>query len=370
MNRREFLMTSLRAVIASAALASMLEKSWCLEQKRVLVLGGTVFLGPALVEALVADGHAVTLFNRGVTNPDLFPHVEKLHGFRSVDSTDQDFTSLANRHFDAIVDVWPQEPEMVASAARFLKDRTHHYLYTSSIGAYEHREFAKPGTIITETTPLQPWDLPGRAYNRNKAESERRLHDIIGDHLTIVRPTGIKGHRDDTPDLLTWLLRMRSGGEHIAPGNGREPFQMVDVKDVARFIALAIAKSVYGTFNLTGKLMTFREYLEACRSATGSDAVLTWIPKQFLHEHNLESDAELHTFAGNFPSWLPEPDHQGFYRISSEKAFKAGWRIRPFDETAFDCLKDYQLDRFIKPSDVLSPAKEKEVLDAWKRRTA
>lgn len=212
--------------------------------------------------------------------------------------------------------------------------------------------------------------MPGRAYNRNKAESERRLHEIIGERLTIVRPTGIKGHRDDTPSLLTWLVRMQSGGEHIAPGTGKEPFQMVDVKDVARFLALTIARSLYGTFNVTGKLMTFREYLENCKAATHSDAVLTWIPERFLHEHGLDSDGALHTFAGNFPSWEPESDYQGFYRISSEKAFKAGWLTRPFDETAYDCLEDYYFDHFMKPSEVLSPAKEKEVLEAWKHQAA
>jgi len=369
MNRREFLKSSGRVALASTLLTAACEGTSSTEQKRVLVLGGTNFLGPALVETLIADGHEITLFNRGVTNPELFPHVEKLHGFRSIDSADQDWTSLASRHFDAIVDVWPAEPEIVSSAARLLKDRAQHYLYVSSIGAYDHREFAKPGIVITESSPLHPWDLPGRAYNRNKAESERRLHDIVGERLTIVRPTGIKGHRDDTPSLLTWLVRMQSGGEHIAPGNGQDPFQMIDVKDVARFLALSIAKSLYGTFNVTGRLMNFREYLEACKTATHSDAVLTWIPQQFLHEHGLDSDSVLHTYAGNFPSWLPELDYQGFYRVSSDKAFQAGWRIRPFDETAFDCLEDYRAEHFMSPSEVLSPAKEKEVLEAWKRRS-
>ncbi len=330
-------------------------------------MGGTNFLGPALVDALIADGHAVTLFNRGVTNPELFPHLAKLRGFRSTDPADQDLTSLAHRHFDVVVDVWPNEPQMVSSAATFLKDRAQHYLYVSSIGAYDHNEFSKPD-VITETSPLEPWNASGRPYNRNKAESERRLHEIVGDRLTIVRPTGIKGHRDDTPDLLTWLLRMQAGGEHIAPGDGHDLHQFVDVQDVARFLALAIARQLYGTFNLARKSMTFREYLEACNGATHSDATLTWIPQQFLHEHGLESDAALHTFAGNFPSWLPEPQYQSFYRVSSDKAFGAGWETRPFAETAFDCLSDYYLGHLIKPSEYLSALKEKEVLDSWKHR--
>ena len=305
MLRREFVKNTVR-LAALAAVAGRF-KAWGAEQKRILVLGGTYFLGPALVEALVADGYLVTIFNRGVTNPELFPHVERLHGFRSTNASDQDFSSLASRHFDVIVDVWPHEPDMVASAARLLKERTDHYLYVSSVGAYDHSQFSKP-EAISEEAALVAWNMPARAYNRNKAESERRLHEILGYRLTIVRPTGIKGHRDDTPDLLTWLLRLQSGGEHIAPGDGRDAHQMVDVKDVARFLALAIRKSLFGTFNLTGRPRTFREFLEACIAATKSDATLTWIPKEFLHKHGLESDAAMHTLAGNFPDWQPEPE--------------------------------------------------------------
>ncbi len=369
MDRREFIRVSIRVAAASAC-SYVLPKTWGRSApKRILVFGGTSFLGPAVVDALLVDGHTVTLFNRGATNPDLFPHVEKLKGFRSSDGNDQDLSALSHRRFDAIVDVWPNEPDVVASAAEFLKDRTQHYLFVSSVGAYDHKEFAKPG-IITEDAPLQPWNAPRRTYNRNKAESERRLHQIIGDRLTIVRPGPIKGHRDDTPDLLTWLLRAQEGGEHIAPGDGHDPVEFVDVKDVARFLSLAIEKALYGTVNLTGKSISFRNLLEACKGATHSDATFTWIPQQFLHEHGLESDSVLHTFAGNFPFWLPEPQYQGIYRVSSEKAFRAGWQTRSFEETAFDILTDFYSGQFMKRPTFLSPAKEKEVLEAWAHRAS
>jgi len=364
MNRRRFIGTSAASSLGLLLSGGLIQSVFASTPKRVLVFGGTSFLGPAIVDALLVAGHTVTLFNRGVTNSNLFPNVEKLKGFRSANPNDQDLSALSHRQFDAALDVWPNELDIVSSAAEFLKGRVQHYLFVSSIGAYDHKLFAKPD-IITEDAKLQPWNEPGREYNRNKAESERRLQRIIGERLTIVRPTGIKGHGDDTPDLLTWLLRMQAGDEHIAPGNGHDPFQMVDVKDVASFIALAITKSFYGAFNLTGRLLTFREYLEACKAATYSGATLTWIPQQFLHEHGLESDDVLHTFAGYFPSWLPEARHQGLYRISSEKAFRAGWKTRPFEETAFDCLMDFRSGQ-LKPSAFLSQAKEREVLDAWK----
>jgi 2'-hydroxyisoflavone reductase len=364
MDRRSFLKNS--ALLAASTCSSSLA-SWAkFAPKRILVLGGTLFLGPAVVDALLSDGHSVTLFNRGVTNPELFPHLEKLRGFRSSDPNDQDLAALSHRHFDVIVDVWPNDPAVVASAAEFLKDRTQHYLFVSSVAAYDGREFAK--SDIVEDAPMEPWNGSGRPYNRNKAESERRLHQILGDRLTIVRPGPIKGRRDDTPDLLTWLLRAQEGGEHIAPGDGHDPVELVDVKDVASFLALAIERSLYGTFNLTGRSMTFREFLEGCKNASRSDATFTWIPQQFLHEHGLETDVVLHTFAGNFPLWRPDPANQGLFRINSEKAFKAGWSTRPFEETAFDCLHDfYSAENVDRPS-FLSEAKEKEVLAAWAHR--
>jgi 2'-hydroxyisoflavone reductase len=284
----------------------------------------------------------------------LFPHLEKLRGFRSSDGNDQDLSALAHRHFDVIVDVWPNDPEVMASAAGFLKDRAQHYLFVSSVAAYDAKEFAKP--VIAENAPMEAWNGSGRPYNRNKAESERRLQQIIGDRLTIVRPGPIKGRRDETPDLLTWLLRALEGGEHIAPGDGQDPVEIVDVKDVARFLAMAIERSLYGTFNLTGKSMSFREFLDACKNATHSDATFVWIPQQFLHEHGLETDVVLHTFAGNFPLGRPDPSNQGLFRVSSEKALKSGWRTRAFEETAFDCLHDFYSARTMDRPNFLSAA--------------
>jgi 2'-hydroxyisoflavone reductase len=146
--------------------------------------------------------------------------------------------------------------------------------------------------------------------------------------------------------------------------------ELVDVKDVASFLALAIARSLYGTFNLTGKSMSFREFLEACKSATPSDATFVWIPQAFLHEHGLETDQALHTFAGNFPFWRPDPANQGLYRVSSDKAFRVGWRTRPFEQTAFDCLHDFYSAQDVDRPSFLSEAKEKEVLAAWAHKTS
>jgi nucleoside-diphosphate-sugar epimerase len=370
MDRRQFMQGSLLVAAASAGsslLTSPLSAS--IVPKRILVLGGTLFLGPAIVEAAVAEGHTVTLFNRGVTNPDLFPHLEKLRGFRSGDANDEDLAALSRRHFDVIVDVWPNDPAIVASAAESLKGRAQHYLYVSSVAAYDSKEFTRAG--IDENAPLEAWNGPGRKYNRGKAESERRLHAILGDKLTIVRPGPIKGNRDTTPDLLTWLVRAQNGGRHIGPGDGSDPVELVDVKDVARFLVLAIDRSLYGTFNLTGRPVCFREFLGACNAATRSDAQFIWMPQDFLHAHGLETDVALGTFAGNFPFWRPIGAHPGLYQVNSEKAFRAGWQTRVFQETALDCLTYFRsLGETLDWSDYLPPEKEQQVLDAWAHRSS
>jgi len=370
MDRRDFIKRSFMAVAASGCSSlfplPLLARA---TPKHILVLGGTFFLGPALVEAAVAEGHTITLFNRGITNPDLFPHLEKLRGFRSGDTGDQDFSSLTQRHFDVVIDVWPNDPTTVASAAELLKNRAGHYIYVSSVGAYDSKEFVRAG--IEENAPLEPWNGPGRKYNRGKAESERRLHGILGDKVTIVRPGPIKGNRDNTPDMLTWLIRSQKGGQHIAPGDGKDQVEMVDVKDVARFLMLAIERSLYGTFNLTGRPMSFREFLEACKTTTRSDAQFVWIPQDFLHQHGLETDFALGVFAGNFPFWRPAGAMPGLWQISSEKAFRAGWQTRAFQETALDCLSSFRSrDETLDWNDYLSADKEKQVLDAWVHRSS
>jgi 2'-hydroxyisoflavone reductase len=369
MQRRVFLKESLTAIAATACTPLFPTKvRAAAPPKHILVLGGTKFLGPALVESAIAAGHTVTLFNRGVTNPDLFPHLERLKGHRSGSADDQDLSALAHRQFDVAVDVWPNDPAVVASAANFLKDRVPHYLYVSSIAAYDSKEFDKAG--IEENAALQSWNGSGRAYNRGKAESERRLHTIIGEKLTIARPGPIKGTRDTTPDLLAWLVRAQDRGLHIGPGNGGDSVELVDVKDVARFLMLSIDRALFGTFNLTGKPVRFREFLDACNAATGSDARFEWIPLEFLRAHGLETDSALNTFAGNFPLWRPTGTQPGLFQISSEKAFGVGWTTRPFRETALDCLYYFRsLRERLDWDDYLTADKEKQVLDAWQHRT-
>ena len=332
------------------------------------MLGGTNFLGPAVVDAAVGAGHAVTLFNRGITNPQLFPTLEKLRGLRSATPTEENLAALGGRSWDAVIDVWPFDPALAESAARALGDRTTHYLYVSSIATYDPSGFAKPS--LTEAGALNPFTPAIRPYNRGKSETERRLHALVGDKLTVVRPGAIKGDRDDTPDLLAWLHRAQSGGRHIGPGSGDDHVQIVDVKDVARFLVLAIDRQLYGTFNLTGVPMTFITFTSRCSAAMASHAEFVWMPREFLHQQGLDpapwDSPTIPSYLGKFPFWHPEPDRAGFYQISSAKAFDAGWTVQPFANTALDYLKSIDAMRSDAHwVDELSPEEEARVLSRW-----
>lgn len=357
MHRRSFLRDSLYSsfFMASSGRVPLLSQT---QSKRILVLGGTLFLGPQIVDAALADGHTVTIFNRGITNPGLFPNVERLKGFRSADRDDQDLSALGHRRWDVVIDVWPNDPALAQSAAELLKDRTEHYLYVSSIGAYDPKDFDQPN--VAETAALVPWDAPARAYDRGKAESERRLRSIIGEKLTIVRPGPIKGVRDDTPDMLVWLRRLQSRSSVIAPGDGTDPVEIVDVKDVAQFLLLAIDHSLHGTFNVTGKEMSFRTFLEACKSATHSTAELVWIPEQFFHQNNPEN------WYRNYPFYRPGSARPNFFRVSSQKAYDNGWQTRPLLYTAIDYLTYIGSLTNYSFQDPLSKAQQDELLTQWR----
>ena len=329
MLRRDLLKTSIAASLAFAALRPT-RALGALKPKRILVLGGTLFLGPAFVESAIANGHSVTLFNRGVTNPELFPEVEKLRGYRSTIPDDQNLSALGRRRWDVVVDIWPNDPNLAESAARELADRTGQYIYVSSIGAYDGKDWVSPN--LTEEAPLAPWDSDQRLYNRGKAESERRLAAIVGEKLTIVRPGAIKGRRDDTPDMYVWLKRLQDRDVVLAPGDGSTPVQIVDVRDVADFMLLAIELGAHGVFNVTGEQVSFRDFLKACRSATHSSGEIVWVPQTFLEKQGPQD------WRRDYPYFAPQSDKPNFYRVSSRKARAAGWETRPLRYTAMETL--------------------------------
>lgn len=296
----------------------------------ILILGGTGFLGPHVVDAAQARGHTVTLFNRGKTRPDLFPGVEKLHGDR-----DGDLKSLEGRAWDAVVDTSGYVPRLVRASAELLAPRIKQYVFISTISVYARHDRKH----ADETAPLATIDDPKNEdvkanYGALKALSERAAEAALPGKVTTLRPGLIVGPLDPTGRFTHWVTRLAEGGEALAPGDGQTPIQWIDGRDLAAWIVRTIEDRTSGTFNALGPTPapTMREVLETCNAAGGNKATLTWVDAAFLDKHNVAPWADL-------PMWIPpEGEYAGFGTISNARAVAAGLTFRPLATTAADTL--------------------------------
>lgn len=326
MNRRLFI-----GGLASSALAPMASGLAHAElagkSKKILVLGGTNFLGPAIVEELLKAGHEVTLLNRGITRPYLFPGVEKLRGNRR-----EGVSGLAElgatRKWDAAIDVWAANEEMVAASTELLADRVGYYYFVSSIAVYQ--SFAKPE--LEESSALR---LTSPGYGGEKARSEARIADVFADRFGIARCPSIFGPRDPGSSLHFWLRNLHTNDEILAPGSGDDPVQFVDVRDIGRWIVRSVEANTVGVFNAAALPQTFREFLILCQRVTQSKTKLTWLPRQFLYERSVEAFSQI-------PLWVPVEEDPGFFQISSAKARNQGFETRPAVETLAASWRWYQ----------------------------
>ncbi len=328
--------------------------------KRVLVLGGTVYLGPAIVEYARARGHIVTLFNRGKTNPGLFPDLELIRGDR--DPEHSDLSGLADtRRWDAVVDVWPDDPAMVAPAVQLLKDRTDYYFYVSSIAAYH--DYRTPG--MDETAPMR---MEGTGYSTNKARSEITVTQFTSGHAGIVRPAAIFGPRNEGRAFQYWLTKLARPSDFVAPGDGSSPVQYVDVRDVGRWIVDCVETKRAGVYNTFSRPMSFRSFLQQCGAGIRGKGSAVWIDGSFLR-----SVENVKTY-DNMPLW--NPDRPGFGTISTAKAESVGWVHRPLADTARDAFTSYAA-RFPNASFPqiegtsewgLSDDRERKILTDWRTR--
>jgi 2'-hydroxyisoflavone reductase len=321
--RRRFL----KSAALTAATARILPRAYgSVAPQKILVLGGTLFLGPAIVERAVEAGHQVTLFNRGRTNPQLFPQLEKLRGDRESTAADGLSALAGGRRWDAVIDVWPSEPAVALPAARLLAGRTDFYSFVSSIGAY--KTLTRPGA--DETWPLRSTES---GYGGDKARCEAQLITLIGaDRLGIVRPCAIAGPRDPSLSLHYWLSRLAKKERIVAPGDGSDPVELVDVRDVAGWIVSNVESRRPGAYNVCGEPQSFRTFLAQCSAAMEGKAQPVWIDGNFLERQGVKS-------AGNMPFW--NPDIPAFEEVSSLKAHRAGWTVRPLQQTARDAWSSY-----------------------------
>jgi 2'-hydroxyisoflavone reductase len=333
--------------------------------KTILILGGTGFLGPHLVRAALERGHKITLFNRNRSGSDRFPSVEKIRGDRQPGNKG-DLSGLEDgRRWDAVIDVWANDPEVVMPVAKLVAERCGYYFFVSSIAVYA--DYTKIG--IDERAPTR-LDKPG--YGGNKARSEKALVDLFGDRVGIARPSAIMGPGDESLSYHYWLSHLMRDQEIIAPGTGDDAFvEYVDVRDVATWIVNSVESSRSGIYNVHSSPTPFRTFLEESELGIGGKAKLVWVDNNFL-----QNDQHLHPF-DNLPYW--NPDRPGFEQISPAKANGAGFKPRPLRDTARDAWASYQqtvasdLTYPHKQYDFewgISDTREKEILEAWKAKQA
>jgi 2'-hydroxyisoflavone reductase len=325
---------------------------------RLLVLGGTLFLGRHLVAAAVARGHEVTLFNRGRTNPELFTEVERLQGDR-----DGDLGALAGRSWDAVVDTSARLPRWVRTAARQLADSAEHYTFVSSISVY-----AEPMVVGTDETARvvelddhSVEEITEETYGGLKVLSERAAAEAFPRRCLVVRPGLIVGPDDPTGRFTYWVHRIARGGDVLVPEPRDQPVQFADVRDLASWMLDMAEARRTGTFNATGPAdpLTMDGLLDEIAATTGSSARLVWVPEDFLVERKVEMWSELPVWIA--PSSHPELD--GFLAVDVSRALAAGLRFRPLAHTVRDTLAHAETT-----SDAgLSPARERELLDEWAR---
>lgn len=323
---------------------------------KILVLGGTKFVGRHLVEAAIARGHTLTLFHRGQTNPGLFPDVESITGDR-----EHDLGRLAGRHWDAVIDTCGYVPRLVGMAARALADAVDRYVFISSISVYGSD--VAPGA--TEATPLLPIADPtvevvnGETYGPLKALCEAELEATLPGRGLNVRPGLIVGPEDPTDRFTYWPHRLARGGDVLAPGDPNQPVQFIDARDLAAWIVRMVEARETGSFNATGPNLplTMEAFLSGCRDALGSDARFTWVDEAFLREQGVRPFTDL-------PLWLLK-ESPGFSAIDSRKAQAAGLRTRALSETVRDTAAWAGNTPWEGRLAGLSPGREWEVLRAW-----
>ncbi|HUY71714.1 MAG TPA: NAD-dependent epimerase/dehydratase family protein [Gaiellaceae bacterium] len=293
---------------------------------RLLILGGTAFLGRHLVEAARARGHEVTLFTRGQTNPGLFPDLEHLAGDR-----EHDLSPLEGRRFDAAIDTCGYLPRVVRASAGLLADAVERYVFVSSLSVYVD------APVVCETTPTQGEPDPesediGAYYGPFKALCERAAEAALPGRTLVIRPGLVVGSHDYTGRFSYWPRRVAEGGEVLAPGRRETRIWLLDARDLAEWMIHLVERQVTGTFNAAGPgtPLTFGQLLEECKELTGSDARFVWVGDEFLLDHGVVPYTEL-------PLWVPDQDG-GYPELDLSRAVAAGLSFRPIADTIRDVL--------------------------------
>jgi len=377
LTRRELIKLSALATVASAlpkisSAATAAPVARAAKPLRILILGGTGFTGPFQVNYALARGHKITLFNRGKRpSPEWPGEVEQLHGDRDTG----DLASLKGRTWDVCIDNPTSLPRWVRDAGAVLKGNVGRYLFISTISVYD--DGTKHG--MTEDAPLAKYagkdamaetQVSLRAdiehlYGPLKALSEAEAHKQFGKNVTIVRPGFIVGPRDETDRFTYWPHRVAQGGEMLVPGDGSDPIQIIDGRDLAEWMVRMAEAGTTGTFNAVGPgyTMSTDAMLHGCQAVTGGGVTYTHVPASFLDAQKVE-----------LPIWVPAKGnaYEGYGDVSNARAIAAGLTFRPLATTVSDLLAWFgslPAERQAKLRDGLTREREAELLEAWHART-
>ena len=373
-SRREFLQVS----AAAAAAAMLVQKSAVASAQakpadkklKLLVLGGTGFIGPALVELAQKRGHTVTIFNRGKTRPGLFPDVEKLQGNRDP-KKDEGIKALEGRKWDVVFDDCGYYPRHVKASSELMAPNIGHYIYVSSISCYSTKANAiEGGNEDAELAKLEDptVETMGEGYANYgglKVLCEQAARAALPDKTTIVRPGSLDGPDEPTGRFTYWPARMDQGGDVLVPGGKDDPIQVIDVRDLSAWMLLLGENGTKGVFNACGpeKRMSWGSVIDACQKSAAKPANLHWVTMEELK--SLKGDPE------GFPIWAPyEGDSKGFHTWSNARAVKAGLTFRSIETIAKDTLawwKSAPADHRGKKLAGPAADKEAEMLKALKK---
>lgn len=341
---------------------------------RILILGGTGFTGPFQVNYALARGHSITLFNRGKRpSPEWPGTVEQLFGDRETG----DLKALEGREWDVCIDNPTSVPHWVRDAGKVLQGKVGQYVFISTISVYADNSTPNMDEtaalaqytgkdVMAETRATLIADV-ANLYGPLKAACEAEAEKQFPGKTTVIRPGFIVGPRDDSDRFTYWPLRVAEGGDVLVPGDGSDPVQFIDARDLAEWTIRMVENGTTGIFNATGPdyRLSTDAFLHGVRAVTGGRANFVHVPTTFLREQNV-------SFGGDLPIWLPaEGESEGFAQVNIQRSIDTGMSFRPLADTVRDLLAWWNAlpaERRAQPRAGMTRAREAELLAAWKAK--
>jgi 2'-hydroxyisoflavone reductase len=359
LSRRSFVHHAGVLTAASAFAPQLLRAHVAPAPLKLLILGGTGFIGPHLVRLAVSRGHQVSIFTRGRRDGELPTGVERLVGDRN-----GQLDALAGRTWDAVIDDSATNPNWVKLSTELLKG-SGAYLFTSSTGVYyPYTRLGLTEADAVHTTLADAKD-GSEVFGTNKAQCEALVQQAFGARGIVVRPTYIVGPGDYTDRFTHWPVRLAKGGDVLAPGHKTDRVQFIDVRDLAAFMLTLVETKASGLFNAVGPRapMTIEQFLAQSIAALKAKVQLTWVDDyDFLMKYELD---------GVVPWILTRGNDLGHTSIVTTRSNAAGLKLRPMADTLRDTLAWFQAqtpERQAGAKWVLTAAKEQEMLAAWRQR--